>query len=107
MPNPQPSFKPGEIAISGATSEKISNIEITAADTEQSLALSAGLKKIMIRVREKAALKISFTIAESGTKFVTIPPGCTLVLDDLQFSGKTLYYQSPTVGVTVEILELF
>lgn len=106
MPISQPTFKPGQVVISGATTEKISNLNIISANNEQSFALSANLKKIIIRLREFADLKISFVATESGTKYLTIPRGCTLVLDEISFTGKILYYQSALANATVEILEL-
>jgi hypothetical protein len=95
------------VSIEGSTSTKITNLSVPTANTEVGHALNAGLKQILIRSRTLADLKMAFTVAESGTKYVTIKAGNVFFLDDISFTGKTVYLQSPTAGLTVEILETF
>ena len=95
------------VTLTGASSEKITNLLLTLASTEYSLALTANLKQIIIRSRGNSTLQIAFTVNESGTNFITIPPGATLSFTDLNFNGKTLYLQSNKASDVAEIMELF
>lgn len=93
--------------ISGASSHKITNLSVPTANTEVSHALSSNLKQIIFKTRNKEELKFAFTATESGTNYVTLEGAAVANLDSLTFSSETLYVQSPSAGVTVEILELF
>jgi hypothetical protein len=93
--------------VGSSTTTKIINLPLPTADTEVSHSLSANLKQIIIRLRDYADLKFSFVSTESGTKFITIPKGTTLVLSELNFTGTSIYFQSPKSSQIVEILELF
>ena len=95
------------VTLSASTTPKITNLELTDANTEYSHALTTNLKQCIIKARGFAKLQISFTSGDSGTKFLTIPNGTSLSLNDLDFTGKTLYLQSDTSSVIVEILELY
>jgi len=89
-------------------SNEITNLSIPIANTEISHVLQLNLKQLIVKARTNGAkLKVSFVVGESGTKYVTIYPGCVLTLTDLGFSASTLYIQSSKVSTVVEILELY
>ena len=95
------------VTLAASTTPKITNLLLTNSDTEYSHALTTNLKQCIIRSRQFAKLQVCFVSAESGSKYITIPKGTSLSLNDLDFTGKTLYLQSDTSSVTVEILELY
>jgi hypothetical protein len=107
MPISQPTFKPGTLNISGASSEKITNLAMATANIEYSHVLQNGVRQIYIRARNNSELKIAFTLGESGTKYITIPRFNSFHVNDLSFSGATLYLQASLNNEVVEIFELF
>ena len=96
----------GTVTVSAAQNTKITNLSLVAADTEYSLALQSNLKQLIIRNRDIARTKVSFASGQSGSLFITIPKGGTLTLDQLDFTGETLYLQANKISVA-EILELY
>jgi len=108
MPIGGQGFVPKDVSatIEGATNQKITNLSLGVANTEYSHALQGGLKGLMVKSRGNSVVKISFTSGTSGTNYITIPKGAVLFLDDLTFSGITLYAQSNVIEI-VEILELY
>lgn len=107
MPISQPTFKPGQITVSGASSNLITNLLLTTANTEYSHVLQSGVRQIYIRSRNNSELKISFTLGESGTKYLTIPKFNSFHVNDISFSGVTLYLQASANNEVVEIFELY
>jgi hypothetical protein len=103
----QSSFIPKDVSVQGATDCKITVFNVIDANTEYSLALQANLKKIRIRCRESAEIKYTFTELESGTDSFTIFRGTVDEIDNLSFTGKTIYFQSNKNSVTIEIAEFF
>lgn len=108
-PISQPTFTPTTptISITGATNIRITNLTLTLSDTEYSHSIINNCRKIMLKARTTASLKIAFEVTESGTKYLTIPGNTTFELDDLTLSGKLIYIQSPNGSVVVEILETY
>lgn len=108
-PVTQQGFIPSNISVTIAASSnaKITHLTLTTQNTEYSLGLTSGLKQLKIRNGSIAAVKITFTSGESGTKYFTIPGLNTLSLVDLSFDSKTLYAQSPANNITIEIMELY
>lgn len=104
----QPTFKPTQVSVDIINSENalITNLSLSTINTEFSHALQAGLKGLIIRNRDRADTKITFTSGESGTKYLTLKGGSVLSLNDLDFSSKTIYAQSDTISV-LEIMELY
>lgn len=86
------------------SSPTIYNVSAPTANTEVSQALSTGVKSFLIRVRGNARLQLAFVATESGTKYITVPPGVSYHEDRLNFSG-TLYFQTNKSAQTVEIIE--
>ena len=73
----------------------IYNVTINAPNTEYSQALPTGTRKVKVKMRGlNAPLKFSWTLGESGTKYITIPYGSTYPMEGLKLSGKTLYFQT-------------
>jgi len=84
----------------------IANEVIAAADTEQSYSFPSGTKGFEIAARDKfAKLQISFTSGQSNSLFRTVPYGVTWGKTGLDSSTSfTVYFQSPKVGATIEIV---
>lgn len=93
--------------ISPSTSTKITNLDLPVADTEVSFALTTNVKQFLVRSRELAELKLSFTIGESGVKYVSVVEGAVWFIKDIDFTGESIYLQSPTANIVVEIVETF
>jgi len=85
------------------TTPTILNISIPNADTEVSQILPANTKRFIMRSRNKSTIKFSFTSTESGTKFITIPPGATYE-DENFYTNLTVYFQSSKMGDTLELI---
>ena len=77
MPISTPTFKPGDVSVTGATNVEITNLSLPTANTEVSHSLQSGLKELRIRARGIAKLQYAFVSTESGTKYWTIPIGAT------------------------------
>lgn len=92
-------------ALGGAsnTTPTIFNITIAAADTEQSQALPANTKRLLIKTRGNTLLKLAYNATESGTKYVTIPKQGVFT-DNSFYTSQTIYFQSPQAGDVVEII---
>lgn len=94
------SQSPSQVTDSAPT---IFNLEIAAANIEQSQALPANTKEFMIKTRGQGLLKIAFISNGSGTNYITIPGNAVFHTSQV-FESLTVYFQSPTVGTIVEIL---
>ncbi len=82
----------------------IANVTMTSADTEYSYAIPAHSKRFEIKLRSaNALLKLAFASGTSGTSYITIPYGSSLLEEDIKAGGITLYFQSPTASQTAEI----
>ena len=76
---------------------------MTTAGTEYSYTIPTHVKRIEFKLRAlNALLKYSFTSGESGTAYITVPYGETVVIEDARLGGKTLYVQSPTASQVLE-----
>ena len=95
-----------QVTVAAAQNANIINYVVGTPNSEVSQALNNNLKKLIIRARDLADIKFSFVSGESGTKYVTIPKRASIELDALDFSSKTLYFQT-SIATTVEILELY
>jgi len=81
----------------------IYNKTVASKDVEESQALGDGVKKIMIKCRGNANIKLSYTQNDSDTKYITIPRGVVYTEDGLDFSG-TIFFQTSVDTQVVEIL---
>lgn len=102
------SINSGSIVVAGAPNVKITNLPITAADTEFSHTLQSNVSVLEFKVRPSnpAELKYSFTSTESGTTYITIPECSGQSFTGVKLSSKTLYIQSPKSCI-VEIIEFY
>ena len=98
-------YVPKDVSVQGAVNKKITNLSILAG-TEKSHALAAGLKQIIIRNRSNVETRLSFTLGETASNYITLNGSCTLELTGIEFTGDTLYALSATAS-TLEILELY
>lgn len=91
------------ISGTGNTTPHVFNVAVASADTEYSQALPNNTKAFFLKCRTVSRMKLAYANGESGTKFVTIPPGGFWV-DQNFYSAQTVYFQSVKAGVTVEIV---
>ena len=95
----------GKATLQPATTPDILNpVSPAGANTEFSQLLADGVKKITIRNRGNADLKLSFTSGESGTKYFTISGNASYSEENVSLTSTTLYMQTPGVSQTIEIL---
>jgi len=81
------------------------NIPMPLANTEYNYPLLANTKQIMFKSRNNSLLKFTFAAGQSGTTFITVPEGSTYTLEGIdQTTSITLYFQSPNVSETLEII---
>jgi len=82
----------------------IANVSMTLADTEYSYSIPNGTSRFEIKLRAlNALLKLAFESGKSGTEYITIPYGSSYAENDVKGGPITLYIQSPTAGMTLEI----
>jgi len=103
----------GELVLSGsgATTPTIYNIALTSANTEYSQNLPANTKKFRIyavdstkRYPHSDALKVCFIENQSNTTFIPIPASGFYQEEDINLTGKTIFFQSPTGSGNVIIV---
>jgi len=81
----------------------LEEVSLPTANTEVSHALPAGTKRFVIQNRDDGMLKLAYVATESGTKYMTIPPGGVYERDRLKGGTITVYLQSPKAAQTVVI----
>ncbi len=86
-----------------STGCQIFNVSLPLANAEYSQALPSNTKGFELRVRELENLKISFAPGDSGTTYWSVRAG-TVYTNDNFFTSQTIYFQSPTAGVTLELV---
>jgi len=92
---------PIPVTVDPAQNPVIYNISATA-NTATSQALTDGTKKILIKPRELATIKLSYD--NSFTTFITIPVGNAYEINGIVSSSLTLYLESDTTTV-IEVEE--
>jgi len=95
-----------QVGSNTATEPLITNYSIASANTEYSHVLNDGVKQIIMRCRESARIQYCFVYGESNSNYMTIRKNCVVGIDKIKFTGKTIYFQSGSAPVTLEILEL-
>ena len=73
-------------------------------NTETSHTLPTGTKRFLLKARTSAILKLAYAVGTSGTTFATIERRNFYLEDRIGSGTTTLYLQSPTASVTVEII---
>lgn len=85
------------------TTGKVENATVALADTEQSHTFPANTKKFEIRPRGNGIIKLTFDSGTSGTIYRTIHAGSFYSADNLATPSLTIYFQSATAGLIVEL----
>jgi len=86
------------------TSPRIYNVTLTAADTEYSQAIPAGVSRIRVKPRQNAKIKLSFRPGHSDDEYVTVEAAPAPPYEVDCFTGQvTLYMQSTVAGTVAEI----
>ena len=93
--------------LSPATNVVITNLSLPLANNEYSHYLQSDLKILQFKLRGKSDLNFCFASGESNTKYITLPKDCTYEIFGLDFTGKTLYIQTPIAGQILEIIEYY
>lgn len=90
----------------GVRTPTIANVSATLANTEYSYALPNNTKRFLIRVREgKAKLQLAYNNGDSGSNYITLELGTSLVEDSvIMDTGMTLYFQVNKYNQIIEIL---
>lgn len=101
------SFPPRDVQITYANSHKVSNPILATANTEYTIPLVANCKQLILKSRTIAKLQLSFISGDSNLKFITIYPGASLSLTEINFVSENIYVQSNKNSTTLELLELF
>lgn len=82
----------------------IENINITDADTEYSYELPEGTKRFSIKLRDLGhELKVCFVSGED-TNYINVSSGKSYSENNIKGSKNTLYFKSPSVSQTAEII---
>lgn len=91
-------------SIGSNTIPTIYNVNIAIGDINvvQSLALTDGTKKLLLKHRNLGDIEFSFDAAM--TSFITLPRGSSWSESDLFLDNETLYFRTNKVGI-IEILE--
>lgn len=83
-------------------SPAITNVVVAAINTEQSVALAGTIRRITIKARGTATLRLAFEPTESATNYISVPPGAIFTEENFEAPAQ-LYFQSDKID-TVEIL---
>jgi len=98
-----PTQHAGENPIANATTPVIQNTTMAAANFEYSYTLPRNCRKFQIKPRNgDVEIKLSFTSGESGTNYITVPPG-GYWHDMIGMPNQTIYFQTETEGTIAEI----
>lgn len=82
----------------------IKNLTLTTQNTEYPYGLPNGTKKFTVRCRSDNELKLAYAEGQSGAEYINIPEGADHFEEGINTGELTLYLQSPTAGVIVEIV---
>lgn len=80
----------------------ITNISVPTPNVEQSVMLSGTVRRITIKARNTATIRIAFEPTETDTNYITIPAGAVFSEEFFEAPAQ-LYFQSDKID-TVEIL---
>ncbi len=92
------------LTLTPGSSPAIFNVTMTLANTEYSQAIPSGTKAITVQNRGLYDTKIAWTVAQSGTNFLTIKAGFNYFEEQFNLTGKTLYAQCATAAQVLEIM---
>lgn len=93
----------GENMLAGASTPLIANQDMSIPNYEYSYELPRNTRKFQIKPRQQnAEIKLAFVSGESGTNYVTVPPG-GYWHDLVGMMNQTIYFQTETEGTIAEI----
>lgn len=95
------------LTINSASQWKVTNLDITFANTEVAHTLQDGCKYVEIVARNGSKVQVSDGIGESGTRYKTIWKKTSWYLQGMSFTGKVLYVQCDQASEILEIVELY
>lgn len=106
--NTSPITIEGTVDVNAATTPNIYNVVVSAGqeNTQKSQVLSDNTKQLLIKARTAGKIQFSFVSGETNTKFITIPSKGNYLIEGLDLTSKTLYFQIDTAPNVVEIFEL-
>lgn len=81
----------------------IANLSVPTSGIEQSYSLPANTREFILKARGLSTVQFAYNSGDSGSQFVSLPPGCIFTENDLP-SSVTIYYQTTKSGETVEVL---
>lgn len=88
----------------GATNVQIFNISVPNANVEYFFPIPNNTKKFEIKIRQGSGIiNYAFTPGDSSVNYITIKQGNKEVIEDINFSGKVLYFQTNKDNKVVEI----
>lgn len=93
--------------IPSSGSIKITNINNPAINTELTHVLQTNVRKIIIKSRKLATIRVAFAAGGTTAAYIEIPDGGYLELNDLVLPGATLYYRIDKSNRVLEILEQY
>jgi hypothetical protein len=92
------------VTLTGATTPTVANVAMTTAGTEYSYSLPSGTKKFLIKLRGGSEFKVAYSATTSGTIYISVAKYNWYGESDMDLSGLTIYFQSPTASETAEII---
>lgn len=91
-------------SVASATTGKVEVATIAAANVEQTHTFPANTKSFMIKVRTAGKLKWTFDAGTSGTDYSELIRGGFYASPEFNNALLSVYFQSPTVGLEVELV---
>lgn len=82
---------------------KVENAVCTLANTEYSHTFPASTKTFLVKARTGGTIKLSFDAGTTGTTYHTIDPWCFYSIGFIVAASTTIYFQSPTAGLVLEL----
>jgi len=104
--NPLPVDAVINLDITNPGTPEIKNVTLGAAGAETQIVIPEKTVRLKLRARNprSAKLQISFEAGKSGTEFWTLMPGNIFPEEDLYLEGQSMFIQSPTPNVVVELI---
>jgi len=91
-----------------STTPKITIKNVSSAGTKTTHLFQDGVKQIFIRCEKVTEIKYNFDESDfDGGKKAIITSGGFLKLSGLDFTGKSIFFETDVSSVDVEILELY
>jgi hypothetical protein len=92
------------VSLSEVTDFETLNETIALANTEQAYVFASNTRKFSFKARGLGLIKMA---TASGGDYITIYPGTVYTSETFAASAKTVYFQSPTAGLQIELERWF